>query len=153
MTYDRDLTLVCTTLASYPAPLTLIAWEEKKGLEPNVFLTSHFSMILCKMSLRLCTSCVCSWEAVPKHSTALFSPVELKKDLPGCLSWFLLVPFAKGNESRIHKNSKLHKFRLSYVEREYDMPWLILSTVAIFHCFMDSIRVYQIPFQNFWGNV
>ena len=123
---EISCTIVYTTLASYLSPLALIAWEEKKGLVPTVLLTSHFGMIFCKMSLRLCSSCVCLLdpEVLPKCPTALFIMVELKEDLPGRFSRLLLVPFAKGNSllpfvcrnCRVKAESietKLHKFWLS----------------------------------------
>ena len=90
--------LVCLLglrVASYPGPFTLIAWEEKKGLISTVWMTSCFGMILRKMSSRLCTCHICSVEVAPKHSTAWFSLLKLKVDLPGHLSRLLSVPVAE----------------------------------------------------------
>ena len=41
--------------------------------------------------------CICSAEVAPKHSTALFSLVELKEDLSVCLSQILLVLVAESD--------------------------------------------------------
>ena len=116
-------------LASYPGPFALIVWEEKKGLVSTVWMTSRFGTNFCKMSSRLCMCRVCSAEVAPKHSTALFSPVELKVDLPpGHLSRPLSVPVAEDDgllpfvchscqvkvgsiESKLHKLQKLAKRR------------------------------------------
>ena len=86
--------MMCCSLL--PRPFR-ICYVGEKALASTVLLTSRFGTISHKMSVRLCTCCICSVEVPPKHSTALFILKRLKGNLPGRLSRLLLLPFTEGD--------------------------------------------------------